>query len=210
MADDHLRPGHSPGGDAGLVFLPSTFSPWRSYEEISGNGNGGDGSGNEDRGNDEYDLQHLAADVPRPTTPLSRQHSAPSSDVTLAEREVLHAGQTPLSIEIQRESPPISPQSSECGSPLQAQHPQQQPETTARLPALPRASRFREMLSSLSSRRSNRPAYGAVRDLSGDFSYQGQYDEFGGFNRPRTSPQEATEDAAEDLHSKYCISPPIL
>ena len=203
MADNQSRPSHSPGGDAGLAFLPSTFSPWRSYEQLSGEGDGDD---NEAHRNDDYDLQYLAADVPRPTTPRSRRASLPSSDATLAERDGLHSSQAPLSIAGQEVSPPISPQSSERASPLQAEHPQSQPEKTARLPAAPRASKFREMLSSLSSRRSNRPAYGTVRDLSGDCSYQGQYDEFGGFNRPRADPEENPDDAADDLPSKYCTS----
>ena len=182
------------------MFLPSTFSPWRSYERISGDR---DRDGQGDIRDDGYDLQHLAADMPRPTTPLSRHPSSPGSDFTLAEGEALRSGQTPLPTLDQRTSPPLpspsppSPASSQ--SPEQTKVPQQ-PQTAARLPARPRKSRFREMLTSLSTRRGDRSAYGAVRDLSGDFPYQGQYDEFGGFNGSSNGPPD---EGINDLRSKY-------
>lgn len=206
MSDRQYRsgPDHGPGGDPGPMFLPSTFSPWRSYERISGDR---DRDGQGDIRDDGYDLQHLAADMPRPTTPLSRHPSSPGSDFTLAEGEALRSGQTPLPTLDQRTSPPLpspsppSPASSQ--SPEQTKVPQQ-PQTAARLPARPRKSRFREMLTSLSTRRGDRSAYGAVRDLSGDHSYQGQYDEFGGFNGPSAA---SREEAINELRSKYGMLP---
>ena len=202
MSDDQYRSGphQGPGGDADPVFLPSTFSPWRSFERIPGDRDR-DGAG--DIGDDGYDLQHLAADMSRPTTPLSRNPSFPASDFTLTETGGPRSGQTPVPTSDPMVSPLSPSPSSGSQSPEQTKLPQQ-PETAARLPVPPRKSKFREMLTSLSTRRGDRSAYGAVRDLSGDHSYQGQYDEFGGFNGPSTA---SREEAINELRSKYGMLP---
>ncbi|KAI1250470.1 hypothetical protein MGN70_007523 [Eutypa lata] len=202
MAEDRPRSGQFPPGDGKSAnFLPSTFSPWGNYERISEDGGG------------DYHLDNIAADVSRPTTRASQPIGSPDT-VSQVENGSPLSDQGGMPTPDFLITPPVPSQPFEG-----RQEPElpRQPEPVSRPAALPRKSKFREMLQkSLSSRkRAPVPTYESIRGMTEDYPYRNRSPtsierEFARYDGLGNSTSSNDSSEAVDLNSLYCMSGPQI